>query len=61
MDLNEFKVAYSNCHGEYAPVMENFWKNFDAEGYSLWRMEYDPYEGECEDLLMTENLVGMFT
>ena len=29
--------------------MEEFWKNYDPKGYSLWYMDYDPVEGECED------------
>ena len=29
-----------------------FWKNIDFEGFSFWKIEYEPAEGECQDLLM---------
>lgn len=35
-------------------------KNFDKEGYSLWLVYYDKYEGEGEKLYMTNNLANGF-
>jgi len=55
----KFKVAYSN-EDDISKVMEEFWKNIDTNAFSFWWLEYDSIKGECEDLLMTENMIGMF-
>lgn len=36
------------------------WKNFDEQGFSFWRIEYEKYEGEGEVLFMTNNLANGF-
>jgi len=56
-DLDAFKRAYSN--EETPKALEHFWKNFDAQGYSIWKMDY-MYPEELTKLFMTLNLVGGF-
>ncbi|KRX11205.1 Translation elongation factor EF1B, gamma chain, conserved [Pseudocohnilembus persalinus] len=36
--------------------VEEFWKQFDPQGYSIWHVKYDKIEGECEKLFLTSNL-----
>ena len=33
--------------------LDDFWKNFDSEGYSLWYIEYNNDPNECVTLLRT--------
>jgi elongation factor 1-gamma len=40
--------------------MKEFWEMYDPEGFSLWMVKYDKYEGEGEVLHMTNNLLGGF-
>jgi len=40
--------------------MKEFWEMYDNEGFSLWKVKYDKYEGEGEVLHMTNNLLGGF-
>ncbi|KAJ1787119.1 hypothetical protein LPJ59_005792, partial [Coemansia sp. RSA 2399] len=58
MDLNEWKRVYSNEETREV-AMPWLWKNFDAEGYSLWKVEYN-YNEELTRLFMTNNLIGGF-
>jgi len=39
---------------------EFLWKNYDPEGFSFWRVEYEKYPGEGEKLYMTRNLKNGF-
>jgi elongation factor 1-gamma len=57
--MDGFKRAYSNTDN-LKPVLEEFWKNINTNSFSFWWMEYDKAEGECEDLLKTENMIDMF-
>lgn len=34
--------------------------NVDVNGFSIWRVFYDKYEGEGEKLFMTNNLANGF-
>jgi len=54
-DLDSFKRAYSN--NETPVALEHFWKNFDAEGFSIWKMDY-MFPEELTKIFMTSNLVG---
>ncbi|KAJ2537731.1 hypothetical protein EV175_006634, partial [Coemansia sp. RSA 1933] len=56
MNLNEWKRVYSN-EDTREVAMPWLWKNFDAEGYSLWKVEYN-YNSELTKLFMTNNLIG---
>lgn len=58
MNLDEWKRVYSN--NETRPDAINwFWKNFDAEGYSIWEVKYK-YNNELTLVFMSSNLVGGF-
>lgn len=53
-----WKKMYSNTDN-YAATMEEFWKIFDAEGWSIWRADYK-YDEDNTVVFMTSNLVGGF-
>lgn len=56
--MDTWKKTYSNARN-YDEAMEEFWKVFDAEGYSLWFCEYQ-FNNELSKLFMTCNLVSGF-
>ncbi|KAI9477606.1 hypothetical protein LPJ78_000057 [Coemansia sp. RSA 989] len=58
MPLDEWKRFYSN-NDTKPDAMEWLWKNYDAEGYSFWKVEYK-YNDELTQLFMTNNLIGGF-
>lgn len=43
-----------------ADAVDFLFKNFDAQGFSLWKITYDKYPGEGEKLFMTKNLSNGF-
>mmetsp|Transcript_930 Transcript_930/g.1397 ORF Transcript_930/g.1397 Transcript_930/m.1397 type:complete len:424 (+) Transcript_930:83-1354(+) len=53
-----WKKLYSNTK-DYNQCMEEFWKMFDAEGWSLWICRYK-YNEENKKAFMVSNLVGGF-
>ena len=55
--LDAWKRFYSN--NDTAPSCKYFWENFDAEGYSLWKVDYK-YNDELTAIFMSSNLVGGF-
>lgn len=56
--LDEWKRFYSN--NETKPTAMNwFWEKFDAEGYSIWRVDYK-YNDELAKVFMSANLIGGF-
>ena len=56
--MDEWKRCYSN--NETRPTaIDWFWKNFDKEGYSLWKVDYK-YNDELKMTFMSSNLVGGF-
>ncbi|KAJ2829223.1 hypothetical protein IWW50_000975 [Coemansia erecta] len=58
MPLDSWKRFYSN--NETKPDAMNWlWENFDAEGYSFWKVEYK-YNDELAKCFMTNNLIGGF-
>eukprot|EP00054_Salpingoeca_dolichothecata_P031508 m.263734 g.263734 ORF g.263734 m.263734 type:complete len:429 (+) comp27178_c0_seq1:189-1475(+) len=54
-DMDAFKRSYSN--EETPQAIEHFWKNFDAENYSIWLANYK-YNDELAMTFMSANLVG---
>lgn len=56
--MDTWKKTYSNATS-YDAAMDEFWKVFDSEGYSLWFCEYQ-YNSELSKLFMTCNLVSGF-
>mmetsp|Transcript_8370 Transcript_8370/g.7438 ORF Transcript_8370/g.7438 Transcript_8370/m.7438 type:complete len:133 (-) Transcript_8370:362-760(-) len=40
--------------------MDFFWKNFDAKGFSIYKIEYEKAEGEGKVLFLTNNLMNGF-
>jgi len=54
-DLEEWKRFYSNNDEDKS--CEWFWKNFDAEHYSIWRGDYR-YNEELTQIFMSCNLMG---
>ncbi|KAJ2802912.1 hypothetical protein H4R20_003095 [Coemansia guatemalensis] len=58
MKLDDWKRFYSN-NDTKPDAMEWLWKNYDAEGYSFWKVEYK-YNDELTKLFMTNNLIGGF-
>ena len=40
--------------------MKVFWSEFDKMGYSLFKVEYQKYEGEGEKVYLTNNLMNGF-
>lgn len=56
--LDEWKRFYSN-NDTRPTACDWFWKNFDAEGYSLWKVDYK-YNNELTMTFMSSNLVGGF-
>ena len=51
-DLSKFKEEFINSKDK-ATSLNNFWTNFDQEGYSLWYIEYDNSPNECVTLFRT--------
>ena len=56
--MDTWKKTYSNC-STYEAALEEFWATFDAEGWSIWRGDYN-YNSENSVLFMTSNLIGGF-
>ncbi|KAJ2586553.1 hypothetical protein H4R99_008424, partial [Coemansia sp. RSA 1722] len=58
MILDDWKRFYSN--NDTKPTAMNWlWENFDAEGYSFWKVEYK-YNDELTKCFMTNNLISGF-
>jgi elongation factor 1-gamma len=59
--LPEFKTYFVNLGDKKATEgMDHFFKNYDPEGYSLYFVHYDKYEGEGVLLYQTSNLMNGF-
>ncbi|KAI0742957.1 elongation factor 1-gamma [Daedaleopsis nitida] len=60
LNLEDWKRAYSNKDTRGADgALEWFYQNFDAEGFSLWRVDYK-YNDELTQTFMSSNLIGGF-
>jgi elongation factor 1-gamma len=57
LPLDEWKRQYSNNDTPIA--LKWFWENFNAEEYSLWKVDYK-YNEELTQVFMSSNLVGGF-
>merc|ERR1711964_378208 len=55
--LDEWKRQYSNS--DIPVALKWFWENFNAEDYSIWRVDYK-YNEELTQVFMTSNLIGGF-
>jgi len=55
--LDAFKRSYSN--EDTLVAIDHFWKNFDAQGYSIWKCSYK-FPEELRLVFMTCNLVSGF-
>ena len=51
-DLVKFKEEFINSKDK-ANSLNEFWKTFDPEGYSLWNIEYNNSPNECVTLFRT--------
>jgi elongation factor 1-gamma len=51
-DLEKFKKELINSSDKKTSI-DNFWKEFDSEGYSLWYIEYNNDPNECITLFRT--------
>ena len=58
-DLDGFKKEFMNTK-EKAAVLEKFWKNFDAKGYSLWFVHYEKAGDQGKVFFKTNNLKNLF-
>ena len=56
-DLEKFKKEFL-ADANKKEAMEKFWKDFDAEGYSIWFIEYNNEPEECVTLFRTVVLKG---
>lgn len=57
--MDAWKKLYSNCGGDYKTTMAEFWKLFDAEGWSIWTCRYK-YNSENEKAFMASNAINGF-
>jgi elongation factor 1-gamma len=58
-NLDEFKGFFVN-HADKKEAIKTFWKDFDAEGYSIYHLHYEMYEGEGVKMTLTNNLCNGF-
>lgn len=56
--MDEWKRFYSN-NDTRPTAVDWFWKNFDPQGYSIWKCEYK-YNDELTQIFMSSNLIGGF-
>lgn len=55
----DFKTLITNAKDKKEAV-DTFWQQFDANGYSLWFIEYEKAEGEGKVVYLTNNLMNGF-
>ena len=58
-DIKKFKKDFFEDNNK-KNVMENFWKEFDNKGYSLWFIEYQNLESEGKKLFRMKNSKNFF-
>ena len=58
-DINNFKQEFFENKNKNL-VIQNFWKQFDKEGYSLWFLEYQNLESETKKLFRMNNSKNFF-
>lgn len=57
--LYDFKTLFVNAPNK-KDAIQFLWDNFDPEGFSFWKVDYEKYTGEGEKLYMTKNLANGF-
>jgi len=57
--LDDFKKAFLNTHLK-KEVLDEFWKTYDPEGYSLWFVHYNKSPSQGKNLMNTSNFKSMF-
>mmetsp|Transcript_132021 Transcript_132021/g.186358 ORF Transcript_132021/g.186358 Transcript_132021/m.186358 type:complete len:199 (+) Transcript_132021:42-638(+) len=55
----DFKTLFVNATDKNE-ACDFFFKNFDANGFSAWKIEYEKAEGEGKVLFLTSNLMNGF-
>lgn len=58
--LPEFKTFFVNLQDKRGEGMKRFFETYDPEGYSIFFVHYDKYEGEGVVLYQTKNLMDGF-
>ena len=58
-NLDDFKRDFVNAENRLE-ALDRFWANYDAEGWSIWKLEYELYEGEGKVGYLTCNLKNGF-
>lgn len=58
-DSDQWKKIYSNCHGDYAGAMKQFWELHDAKGWSIHTCRYK-YNSENGKAFMVSNAINGF-
>lgn len=59
-DLFAFKTFFVNHKDKRGEGMKFFFENYDKEGYSIYFVHYDKYEGEGVVLYQTSNMMNGF-
>jgi elongation factor 1-gamma len=59
-DLFNFKTFYVNHPDKRGEAVDEWYKTLDWEGWAFWFLHYDKYEGEGEQLHVTNNLMNGF-
>lgn len=59
-NLYDFKTFFVNIPDKRGEGMKKFLEEYDREGYSVWFLDYDKYEGEGKVLYQTSNLLNGF-
>lgn len=58
--LDDFKREFVNCEDRRKCLQGLFWPQFDGEGWSIWKVYYQKYEGEGLKVFLTNNLKNGF-
>jgi len=59
-DLYNFKTLFVNSPDRRGEGMKFFFENYDPEGYTIYFIHYDKYEGEGQIIYQTANLLNGF-
>ena len=59
LELETFKRAFLN-NKDYKDAITKFFNDYDPEGYSIYRLEYDNLPSECKVLFRTNNAQSVF-
>mmetsp|Transcript_10128 Transcript_10128/g.7593 ORF Transcript_10128/g.7593 Transcript_10128/m.7593 type:complete len:199 (+) Transcript_10128:654-1250(+) len=59
-ELDPFKKFFVNHEDKRGEGMKHFFENYDREGYCIYFLDYEKYEGEGVVLYQTRNLLNGF-